>query len=374
MDLINQQIYSQNLDQYTDVFVINQAGVLQTESMFYGPVLHPADIRVPAGPRKREFIEGPRDENGMVVTGFAFIEDTPFIVMVERKLENPWSHWLANRSDVIWVLMVSAVMLFGVIYYGASNMTKQLREADLKRVRSFHNIEYTNKMATIGRMASGVAHEINNPMAIINEKAGLIKDMVDFTEGFPHKEKLLGLVASIIQSVERCSGVTHRLLGFARRMEVRQEQIDVGELLQEVVGFQKTEITHRDIHINYDFQNNLPKIESDRGQLQQVFLNLVNNAIAAVENHGRIDISGAPRDGSVVVAVSDDGKGISRENLRHIFEPFFSTKGEFGTGLGLSITRDIVEKLGGEIDVESEVGKGTRFLITLPVAKDSYGV
>jgi signal transduction histidine kinase len=253
-------------------------------------------------------------------------------------------------------------------------MARQLREADLRRVRAFHNIEYTNKMATIGRMAAGVAHEINNPMAIINEKAGLIRDLVGFSDDFPQKEKTIGLVDSILKSVDRCSQVTRRLLGFARRMEVHAETISLPDLIKEVVGFQQTEITHRSIHVNYDFGDDLPVIESDRGKLQQVLLNIVTNAIAAVDNGGKIDISARTHGaGMVMISIADNGSGISRENLAHIFEPFFSTKGEFGTGLGLSITRDITEKLGGNIEVESEIGKGTRFDITLPLKKTEIG-
>jgi len=108
-------------------------------------------------------------------------------------------------------------------------------------------------------------------------------------------------------------------------------------------------------------------IESDRGQLQQVFLNIVNNAFAAVDDGGRIEISIQNyNDNRIAVSFRDNGAGISEENLKHIFEPFFSTKGELGTGLGLSITNDIVEKLGGHINVESKVGEGTSFTIDLP--------
>ncbi len=374
MEMINQLVYSINLDRLTDVFIINQDGILQTESIFHGSILHRAEIEVPTGPRRREIIEESKDEEGWIISGFAYIEGTPFILMVMKKMQAPLIHWLGNRSDVLWFLLVSAAIILFVVIYAASHTAKQLREADLRRVKAFHNIEYTNKMATIGRMAAGVAHEINNPMAIINEKAGLIHDLVNFSDNFPQREKLIGLVNSIVQSVERCSKVTHRLLGFAKRMEIKKEQIDIRELLQEVAGFQSTETMHRNIAVNFDFQEDIPMIESDRGQLQQVFLNIVTNAIAAVANDGRIDISAARRnENNIVVAFTDDGKGISEENLRHIFEPFFSTKGEFGTGLGLSITRDIVEKLGGEIDVQSEAGKGSRFLITLPVKKSEFG-
>jgi two-component system NtrC family sensor kinase len=253
-------------------------------------------------------------------------------------------------------------------------MVKRLREADVRRAKMFHSIEYTNKMATIGRMAAGVAHEINNPLAIINEKAGLIKDIISLDVEFPHREKIAKLTDSVLNSVDRCSKVTHRLLGFARRMDARKELIEVRSLLEEVVSFQTTEAAHRNISINYHLPEDIPSIESDRGQLQQVFLNIINNAIAAVPDGGRIDIVvPASVDNNVSVMIKDNGSGIPEENLRHIFEPFFSTKGEFGTGLGLSITQDIVTNLGGRIEVRSKVGEGTAVTVTLPRNRVEYG-
>jgi len=374
MALINRQMYSLNLDLDTDAFIINRQGILQTESAFYGSILQKAPIKVPTGFRDAEIIQQQRANGARITSGYAFIEGSSFILMAIRRLENPLFHWLEHRSDVLWFLIASIILILFVITYGASRLVKQLREADLRRVKSFHNIEYTNKMATVGRMAAGVAHEINNPMAIINEKAGLMKDLIGFSKDFPKKDKMLELVDSVLRSVDRCSRVTHRLLGFAKRMEIRNEEIDIKELINEVIGFQKTEITHKNIELNIDFQEPLPHIESDRGQLQQVFLNIVTNALAAVKEKGKVDISVAAKGKDrVVVAVTDNGVGISEENLKHIFEPFFSTKGEFGTGLGLSITRDIVEKLGGEIDVESVKDKGTRFVITLPIKRVNFG-
>jgi two-component system NtrC family sensor kinase len=225
-------------------------------------------------------------------------------------------------------------------------------------------------MATIGRLAAGVAHELNNPLAIISEKSGLMQDIVEHDEAFIHRDKFLGIAESITKSVGRCSRVTHRLLGFAKRMDVKKEKIDLRELLREVVGFQQSEAAHRNLRVNYDFAENVALIENDRGQLQQVFLNIINNAFAAVKDGGRIDISvDQLNPNEVAVAIRDNGSGIPQDDLKHIFEPFFSTKGRFGTGLGLSITHDIVERLGGLIDVESEVGSGTKFMINLPVVK-----
>ncbi|MBW2174464.1 MAG: two-component sensor histidine kinase, partial [Deltaproteobacteria bacterium] len=236
------------------------------------------------------------------------------------------------------------------------------------RTSAQHKIEHTNKMASIGRLAAGVAHEINNPLAIINEKGGLLKDILSLSSELPPKDKLIGLVDSIIYSVERCSVITHRLLGFARHIDVRSETIDISQFIEEVLGFVGKEAQYRNIAVNMDVAENIPLVKSDRGRLQQVFLNVVNNAFAAVDDGGRIDISVKLESvDKISVTITDNGSGIPAENLRTVFEPFFSTKGEKGTGLGLSITYGLVQKLGGNLSVESEVGKGTSFRITLPV-------
>jgi signal transduction histidine kinase len=241
----------------------------------------------------------------------------------------------------------------------------------MRREASMHNIEHTNRMASIGRLAAGVAHEINNPLAIINEKAGLIKDLLGMSESQPlDKERLLKQTTSIIQSVTRCSEITHRLLGFARHMDVRIEPVAVEALIHDVLGFLEKEADYRGIHVKMDVADALPTIHSDRGQLQQLFLNLINNAFEAMKKGGNLEITLKDRGPEhVEVKIRDDGIGIAQKDIEHIFEPFYTTKKGKGTGLGLSISYGIVKKLRGTIYVESELGKGTTFTVTLPVKR-----
>jgi len=246
-------------------------------------------------------------------------------------------------------------------------MVKRIEDSDRKRDEAFHGMEYTNKLASIGRLAAGVAHEINNPLAIINEKSGLMKDLIGLSPGFPEREKFLGLADSILQSVERCRTITHRLLGFARRMDVQIEVLDLNELMHEVLGFLEKEALHRNIEIRLLLDEHLPRIASDRGQLQQVFLNIVNNAFQAMNDGGKLTITSWDHDVETVgVVIEDNGIGMSEDTLRHVFEPFFTTKKGQGTGLGLSITYGIVKKLGGDIQVQSKEGAGTTFTVYLP--------
>jgi signal transduction histidine kinase len=234
-----------------------------------------------------------------------------------------------------------------------------------------HQVEYSNKLASIGRLAAGVAHEINNPLAIINEKAGLLKDLVSMQEDSPSRQRFLPIIDSVLGSVMRCKAVTHRLLGFAKHMDVQPELIDVSSLLKEVTSFLEKEAEHRSVEIRIEQRGDVPAIESDRGQLQQVFLNILNNAVAAVDDGGKIDIAVAlPGPHNVSVSVTDNGIGIPKENLEYLFEPFFTTKEGKGTGLGLSITYGIIQKLGGHISVESEVGEGTCVTVLLPTKNE----
>ena len=259
-------------------------------------------------------------------------------------------------------------MIVIVILVGATYSVNRIREADNKRLEVLHKVEYTAKMASIGRLAAGVAHEINNPLAIINEKAGLLEDILEPMDDFPHKDKFDKTVKPILDSVDRCARITRRLLRFAKHIDVRREQIQLEYLLREVLSFLEKECVYRSIDVIIDVQEDVPVIESDRGRLQQVFLNIINNAIGAVDDGGRIHVLIAREgDNHVSVTIRDNGVGIPEEHLQQIFEPFFTTKEKHGTGLGLSITYGLVEKLGGKITWTARWASGPSSSVTLPV-------
>jgi two-component system NtrC family sensor kinase len=267
--------------------------------------------------------------------------------------------------------MISTVLALLVILQITKLFVGRIREADEKRESMMAEIEHTSKLASIGRLAAGIAHEINNPLAIISAKTGLIMDLLEFSEDFKYKKKIGSEINGTSNAVERCKVITHRLLGFARRMDVSLESIDINSLMREVLSFLDQEALYRGIHVDLDLGDSLPIIESDRGQLQQIFLNLVNNAIDAIGKDGKVIIKTRQRDqSSLQIDVMDNGKGISQDIISHIFEPFFTTKdsGEKkGTGLGLFITYGIIKKLGGHISVRSTVGVGTTFTVILPI-------
>jgi two-component system NtrC family sensor kinase len=156
-------------------------------------------------------------------------------------------------------------------------------------------------------------------------------------------------------------------------MEMSHDAIDINDAVKEVVGFLEKEISFRNIRLELNLSQNLPKIVTDKGQIQQVLLNIINNAIDAVEEGGIIDISSNTKDQQVIrVSIQDNGSGIPKDKLKHIFEPFYTTKEKGkGTGLGLSISYGILKRLGGTILVESEVNKGTTFIVEIPIKAEA---
>ncbi len=374
MELLTRMVFLPGMGNFDDIFIISKNGILQTPSRYHGSLLEQVSIPTPAYTPNTEIVGEFNEKGESYILGYRYISNTPFILMIIKKPKNMLLEWFRHYTEMIFFVSLSVILIFFVVLWSSTSMVIHIRKADQRRAQMLHNIEYTNKMATIGQLSASVAHEINNPLAIINEKAGLLRDLVIYTADSPQKEKTLKALETIIKSVERCSGVTHRLLGFTRRVEVNKQQINLANLLNEVLEFLGKEALHREVQIITDFPSNIPQIESDRGQLQQVFLNIINNAFAAVKDGGRIELCLESQNAKeVAVKIRDNGSGIPEELLPRIFDPFFSTKGEFGTGLGLSITYSLVQKLGGRIDVQSKVGVGTTFIVVLPIKSTTPG-
>ena len=376
VDVLDDYVRSIALRPSSDAFIINKDGILQTHarSKDYGDILGKFPYEAPSYSSVHELVDISDREGGHLIMGYAHIERSPFILIVIKKPQEFMRGMLTLKKRLIWFLAASTSVILLVIFWGSAYMVKRIKDSDQRRAEAVRDIEYTSKMASIGRLAAGVAHEVNNPLAIINERAGLLKDLTVDSQASPPKEKLLENIESIINSVERCSTITHRLLGFAKRMDVQTQTIDMDSLVKEVLSFLGKEASYRNVTVNFHIPADLPNIESDRGQLQQVFLNIISNAFDAVPDGGRIDITSRRDDeDSISVTISDNGPGISQENLRHIFDPFFSTKKEYGTGLGLSITYGIIDRLGGEIEVRSQEGEGTSFIVRLPLQTSELG-
>jgi len=366
-DKFDMLIASMGLDPESDAFLVNRDRILQTYSKFYGKVLERCPFAIPRGTSMTTVVEGTDHRGNEVILAFAQLSKPDYTLVVVKPRSVVLKTWFTLKSEMFFIYIISVGVIILVVLKLSGVLVKSIREADEKRESAFRELEHGQKMSSIGRLAAGVAHEINNPLAIINEKAGLIKDIVEHVEDCnTARDKFLALTNSILQNVQRCRTITHRLLGFAKRLDVKFEELSLNEIITEVLGFLEKEALYRNIKIQLNLAPELPKISSDRGQLQQVFLNVLNNAFAAVDSGGQVTISSWEENTETLgVSIQDNGCGMSEETLKHIFEPFFTTKKEYGTGLGLPITYGIVKKLGGDFKVQSKEGQGTTFTFFL---------
>ena len=357
----------------SDIFLVSRKGqpLLQSTSQQLGPPLSPYPFELPSNRIGITISEDRGVWDYVVLKAVSYIEGTPWALVLLKHGYLYGKDWSFFKARLFFIVMISTILALLVILQITKLFVGRIREADEKRESMMAEIEHTSKLASIGRLAAGIAHEINNPLAIISAKTGLISDLLELSEDFKYRKKIGSEIHGTSHAVERCKVITHRLLGFARRMDVSLESISINNLMQEVLSFLDQEALYRGIHVDLDLEDSLPIIESDRGQLQQIFLNLVNNAIDAIGKDGKVTIkTKKPDQDSIQIEVIDNGKGISQNNISHIFEPFFTTKdtGEKkGTGLGLFITYGIIKKLGGHISVRSSVGVGTTFTVTLPL-------
>jgi signal transduction histidine kinase len=227
-----------------------------------------------------------------------------------------------------------------------------------------------DRLASLGELAASIAHEINNPLAVISEAAGWLRSRADRPELSAEelREASARALDKIESAVDRAARISRNFLHFARAPDATVRDIDLGELALEVreLTWRAAEADNIEVVVTTDEDADLTA-ETDPYQLRQVLLNLVTNAVQAVERGGRVEIAVDGARDQVTMAVIDDGPGIPDEHLERIFEPFFTTKeAGHGTGLGLSVSRGIVEKLGGRIEVESRPGAGCTFRVVVP--------
>ncbi len=352
-----------------DLFIINRDGVLQTPSKHYGSVYDKIPIPVPAFSPKARVLQSVDEHQDRIIIGYAHIPDTPFILMMIQPQSESIQPWYRTTWSFALILSGSIILIVLVTLGVATHLVNQIHKADQERVDTMHQVEYANKMVSLGRLASGVAHEINNPLAIINEKAGHIRDIFTLTATYAKDPKLIELVDSVISTVQRCAKVTRDLLNFARHLNLSVQIIDLTEIIDEVKNVLAPDTAYRSITVDVQVSKGIPPFETDRGKLEQVFFNLFNNAISALKDGGHIEISAVPANKNYIsISFADNGPGIPASELKHIFEPYFYSKAGYdGSGVGLSVTYALVQEIGGKISVNSQLGKGTTFKITIPL-------
>lgn len=364
-----------------EVYLLNQEGVFQTSPRFGGKIMEksgfpmePAhdgiNVRIidPQG-RGKEGKDSPRQ-----IIATAWLNEPEWMLVVKQDYSEAFdavNH--ANYATLVF-LHLSALTILIVSIIGTKYMIKIIRRRDIRADQLNRQLMQAGKMASIGELSAGVAHEINNPLAIILTERQILLDFAlqkaDLNGDF--RDQLTDSLMQIDAQVNRCKRITQNLLRFARRTKSAIEPVDLNAFLEEVVELMEREAKSSGIKFFTDFQEDLPPLLSDPSQLQQVILNIINNAIDAHDgkSYGTIRIKTLfdEKKRAIEVGFADTGSGIPAEKIEKIFDPFFTTKSAGkGTGLGLSICYSIIKLLGGDITVQSEYGKGTEFTLLLPL-------
>lgn len=356
-----------------DAFIVNADGIFQSCPRGGGGLLEKSDF-LPGEYSNEIKLEEREDRSGVKsIYAYTWLQNRNWCLVVKQDLSEVYAALRHFHYVVIPIFVVgSFIIIFAAIFTTrqlASRIEQTNREKDILN----EQLLQSGKLAAIGEIAAGIAHEINNPLAIIGEEAGWMKDLLkkEDVKDSSNVREFEDCITQIKHQARRCRRITHNLLSFARKLEPKVESVTLNSLIEDVINLVEREARVNDIVITRNFDQELPAIRTDASQLRQVFLNIINNAVDAIGRRGEITIkTHLTKDCGVCAEITDTGHGIAKENLDRIFLPFFTTKppGK-GTGLGLAICYGVIEKLGGRLTVESEEDKGTTFIVCLPMGR-----
>ncbi len=243
---------------------------------------------------------------------------------------------------------------------------ERVRLMENQREHFTHLAAHMEKLSSLGRMAAGIAHEINNPLG------GILLFSSNMSKKVPAGGPLEKGLKIIIRETQRCKTIIQGLLEFSRDEKPQKIFVDINDVIKTALGVVANEFYLRHVVVETELAQNMEKTFLDKNQIEQVFINLLLNGLHAVEDHGQVTVRSAleSQQNKITVEIADNGCGISAENLKKIFEPFYTTRSS-GTGLGLSVSYGIIENHEGNIQVFSELGKGTRFTIEFPILTEN---
>ncbi len=359
--------YISSLGDGQDVYtsIVNAAGDFQLVARKFGSPLQPSGVAPPRLP-SLGFLRA--DLGGATKPlAYSWLRTADWALLVQEVTNETDGLLAGYRLRIIGIAAGMILVGFFIIVIRARRQVDLQMESDRTRAQ----LEHAAKLASVGELAAGIAHEINNPLASINEEAGLVLDLSDPSYGQSiSADELREHLKSIQALVFRCRDITHKLLGFVRKTDMDLRQHNIHTLIDGVIdGLLGPEVAVSNVEIRRRYTSDSTVILTDGNQLQQVILNIVNNGIDATGGRGGvIDITTQVEGKRLFIAIADNGKGISPEQMDKIFVPFYTTKdvGK-GTGLGLSVSYGIIKNLGGEIQVESQPGRGSTFTVVLPL-------
>ena len=313
------------------------------------------------------------DDGKQYIYVTTLLKDKEWLLVYRQESADAFSDLRRAQIISIVIFAIGGISIFMMAFMLSLRQVERIKEADRAKELMNQQVIETGKLASIGELAAGIAHEINNPVAIMVEEAGWIQDLLEEEEfsDSANLEEFERALTQINTQGKRCKEITHKLLSFARKTDSRLQQFAINDLIEEVIGLSQQRAKYAKVTITPQLADHLPAIQASPSEMQQVFLNLINNAVDAMEKDGGDITVATRRQGNcLVVEVQDTGPGIPPANLDRIFDPFYTTKpvGK-GTGLGLSICYGIIKKMGGDISVRSVMDEGTTFIIEIPIAE-----
>jgi len=353
-----------------DAFIVNRHGKAQT---FFSSPNRVQIVPTESLGRAATTLDQIEMEGTTYLAALAALQKSDWWLVVRVPEEQAYAPLRRALAGVGAIMLATLIVVVAVALRSTNSLVSRLEAVDAVRGDLQRQLFNAAKLASVGEMAAGVAHEINNPLAVIYEEAGIMLDTLN-----PEFQRELELddfrerLAAIAEATIRGRKITRQLLAFSRKDEPNPVDLDINELVRHCLFIKETEFSVSNIEVHTDLADDLPPIPADRNQIEQVLLNLLNNARDAIDGKGHVTVQSHLANDTVKIRVSDDGCGMSQDLMERVFFPFFTTKGVGkGTGLGLSISYGIVKGLGGNIEVESRLGQGTTFIITLPMARPS---
>ena len=381
--MFNELVKKVRIGKTGEAYLLNAEGVFQTERRSGGSLMerNPESLKHESSDAGLRIFIQPDERGDDYLYATTWLANKNWLLVVRQQKADAFKALRSAVYLIILIGIVGASIIVGVAFYMTDRVVRRMEQMDVEKESLSGQLIRATRLAELGEMAAGFAHEINNPLQIIRNEQALMEVILEEMEEkgeIRHSESVEELLDSIRQintQVQRCAQITQAILKFGRKSEPTLQDVDLRDFMPEVTAMVAQKAAVHGIKLKEEISNNTPPVHGDPAELQQVLLNLFNNAIDAIltkhgSRGGELVVGAKPAEnGKAMIFVSDNGCGISTEYQKRIFSPFFTTKpvGQ-GTGLGLSVCYGIIDKMGGTMQVASEEGVGTTFTIELPAA------